>query len=189
MSKKTGALIFFSIIILFLYAFGVEFFEGIWSFPSRRMVPFMVIGLLGTGIFTTFYLRFPQIRYLKHGLKVTRGVYDDPNEAGDLNHFQALTTALSATVGIGNIAGVATALYYGGPGALFWMWITAFFGSALKYAECTLDLKANSMMPIHWGSFTLSLHSWTDPIERVTKKANEMNIPLISPVIGEITKR
>ena len=141
MSKKTGAFIFFSIIILFLYAFGVEFFEGIWSFPSRRMVPFMVIGLLGTGIFTTFYLRFPQIRYLKHGLKVTRGVYDDPNEAGDLNHFQALTTALSATVGIGNIAGVATALYYGGPGALFWMWITAFFGPTLKYAECTLAVE------------------------------------------------
>ena len=101
----------------------------------------MVVALLGTGIFITFYLGFPQIRYFKHGLKVTRGVYDDPNEAGDLNHFQALTTALSATVGIGNIAGVATALYYGGPGALFWMWITAFFGSALKYAECTLAVE------------------------------------------------
>ncbi len=72
---------------------------------------------------------------------VTRGDYDNPDEAGDLNHFQALTTALSATVGIGNIAGVATAIYYGGPGALFWMWITAFFGSALKFAECTLAVE------------------------------------------------
>ncbi|MAW68951.1 MAG: sodium:alanine symporter family protein [Candidatus Marinimicrobia bacterium] len=101
----------------------------------------MVFALLGTGIFTTIYLGFPQIRYLLHGIKVTRGVYDDPNEAGDLSHFQALSTALSATVGIGNIAGVATAIYYGGPGALFWMWITAFFGSALKFAECTLAVE------------------------------------------------
>ena len=141
MNKKTGGLVFFGIIGLTLYAFGVSFFEAIWSFPSFSLVPLMVVALLGTGIFVTFYLGFPQIRYFKHGLKVTRGIYDDPNEAGDLNHFQALTTALSATVGIGNIAGVATALYYGGPGALFWMWITAFFGSALKYAECTLAVE------------------------------------------------
>ena len=141
MNKKTGAITFFGIIILFLLLFGVKFFEGIWSFPSFSLVPFMVVALLGTGIFTTIYLGFPQIRYLRHGIKVTRGVYDDPNEAGDLSHFQALSTALSATVGIGNIAGVATAIYYGGPGALFWMWITAFFGSALKFAECTLAVE------------------------------------------------
>ena len=141
MNKKTGAITFFGIIILFLLLFGVKFFEGIWSFPSFSLVPFMVFALLGTGIFTTIYLGFPQIRYLLHGIKVTRGVYDDPNEAGDLSHFQALSTALSATVGIGNIAGVATAIYYGGPGALFWMWITAFFGSALKFAECTLAVE------------------------------------------------
>ena len=121
MNKNIGGALIFGIIVLFLYAFGVEFFEGIWSFPSQRMVPIMVIALLGTGIYTTIILGFPQIKYLKHGLKVTRGDYDNPNEPGDLNHFQALTTALSATVGIGNIAGVATAIYYGGPGALFWM--------------------------------------------------------------------
>tara|TARA_B100000745_G_scaffold229900_1_gene154209 strand:- start:293 stop:1840 length:1548 start_codon:yes stop_codon:yes gene_type:complete len=141
MNKKTGAIIIFGIILFFLIFFGVEFFEGIWSFPSFSLVPFIIVALLGTGIFTTIYLGFPQIRYLKHGIKVTRGLYDNPNEAGDLNHFQALTTALSATVGIGNIAGVATAIYYGGPGALFWMWITAFFGSALKFAECTLAVE------------------------------------------------
>ena len=141
MSKKTGAIISFGVIILLLYSFGLEFYKGIWDFPSRRMVPLMIIALLGTGIFTTINLGFPQIKYLKHGLKVTRGDYDNPDEAGDLNHFQALTTALSATVGIGNIAGVATAIYYGGPGALFWMWITAFFGSALKFAECTLAVE------------------------------------------------
>jgi len=96
---------------------------------------------VGTGIFITFKLGFPQLRYLWHGIKVTRGIYDNPEDAGDLNHFRALTTALSATVGIGNIAGVATAIYYGGPGALFWMWVTAFFGTTLKYAECSLSLK------------------------------------------------
>ena len=141
MSKKTNAILFFGIIGLLLLLFGVEFFEAIWSFPSFSLVPLMVIALLGTGIYTTIILGFPQIKYLKHGLKVTRGDYDNPNEPGDLNHFQALTTALSATVGIGNIAGVATAIYYGGPGALFWMWITAFFGSALKFAECTLAVE------------------------------------------------
>ena len=89
MSKKTGGLVFFGVIAITLYAFGVKFFEAIWSFPSFSLVPLMVFALLGTGIFITFYLGFPQIRYFKHGLKVTRGVYDDPNEPGDLNHFQA----------------------------------------------------------------------------------------------------
>ena len=140
-SKKTGAIVFFGAVIVLLSVFGVSFFEAIWSFPRFSLVPLMVVALLGTGIFTTINLGFPQIKYLKHGIKVTRGDYDDPNEAGDLNHFQALTTALSATVGIGNIAGVATAIYYGGPGALFWMWVTAFFGSALKFAECTLAVE------------------------------------------------
>jgi alanine or glycine:cation symporter, AGCS family len=69
------------------------------------------------------------------------GKYDDPNNEGDINHFRALTAALSATIGIGNIAGVATALYYGGPEAMFWMWVTAFFGITLKYAECSSALK------------------------------------------------
>ena len=140
-SKQTGAIAFFGIVIILLSVFGVSFFEAIWSFPRFSLVPLMVVALLGTGIFTTINLGFPQIKYLKHGIKVTRGDYDNPNEAGDLNHFQALTTALSATVGIGNIAGVATAIFYGGPGALFWMWITAFFGSALKFAECTLAVE------------------------------------------------
>ena len=139
-SKKTGAVVFFGAVFVLLSVFGVSFFEAIWSFPRFSLVPLMVVALLGTGIFTTINLGFPQIKYLKHGIKVTRGDYDDPNEAGDLNHFQALTTALSATVGIGNIAGVATAIYYG---VLehFWMWVTAFFGSALKFAECTLAVE------------------------------------------------
>lgn len=98
----------------------------------------LVIGLLATGLFMTLRLGLIQVRRLGHGLAVTSGKYDDPSEPGDVSHFQALTTALSATVGIGNIAGVAIAIHWGGPGALFWMWLTAFFGMALKYSEVTL---------------------------------------------------
>ena len=145
MNRKTAGIVSFGIIIFIMYAFGISTFEAIWSFPSQRAVPLMVLALVGTGIYATLQLGFPQIKYLKHGIEVTRGVYDNPDDEGDLNHFRALTTALSATVGIGNIAGVATAIYYGGPGALFWMWITAFFGTTLKYAECSLSLKYREM--------------------------------------------
>ena len=141
MNRKQSGIIFFSIIVFLLYAFGVSFFESVWSFPTIRKIPLMVIALVGTGLYVTFKLGFPQIKYLRHGINVTSGKYDNPNDKGDLSHFQALTTALSATVGVGNIAGVATAIYYGGPGALFWMWVTAFFGTTLKYAECTLSVK------------------------------------------------
>ena len=145
MDRKKAGFIAFGIIIFIMYAFGIHTFEAIWSFPSQRAVPLMVLALVGTGIYATIQLGFPQIKYLRHGINVTKGIYDNPEDEGDLNHFKALTTALSATVGIGNIAGVATAIYYGGPGALFWMWITAFFGTTLKYAECTLSLKYREM--------------------------------------------
>lgn len=108
-------------------------------------VPWLVILLLGTGLFITLRLAFVQLRWLLHGARVVTGRYDDPGHPGDLTHFQALSTALSATVGIGNVAGVAAAIHYGGPGALFWMWVTAFLGMALKYAECTLALKYRVM--------------------------------------------
>ena len=98
----------------------------------------LVIGLLGTGLFLTFKLGFIQFRRLGHGFAVATGRYDDPDEPGDVSHFQALTTALSATVGVGNIAGVALAIHIGGPGALFWMWVTALLGMATKYAGVTL---------------------------------------------------
>jgi len=110
------------------------------SFGGEK-VPIMVIMLLGTGIYLTLRLGFIQLRRLGHGFAVTTGRYDDPEEPGDVSHFQALTTALSATVGIGNIAGVALAIHLGGPGALFWMWVTAFLGMATKYTEVTLAQK------------------------------------------------
>jgi AGCS family alanine or glycine:cation symporter len=113
----------------------------VWEFgvPARgEVIPLAVIALLGTGVFLTIRLRFIQLRRLGHGFAVTSGKYDDPDEPGDVPHFQALTTALSATVGIGNIAGVAIAIHWGGPGALFWMWVTAFLGMATKFTEVTL---------------------------------------------------
>ncbi len=105
---------------------------------GSETIPFLVIALLGTGIFLTIRLGFLQFRALGHGIAVTSGKYDDPAEPGDVPHFQALTTALSATVGIGNIAGVAIAIHWGGPGALFWMWMTALLGMAVKFSEVTL---------------------------------------------------
>lgn len=113
----------------------------IWSsgIPvGDQTIPFIVIALLGVGFFLTFRLGFIQFRRLGHGMAVATGRYDDPDDPGDVSHFQALSTALSATVGIGNIAGVAIALHWGGPGALFWMWITALLGMATKFAEVTL---------------------------------------------------
>jgi len=145
MERSTAGLISFGIILFILILFGVDFFDHVWTFPEFSPISLMVVALVGTGVFVTIKLGFPQIRYFRHGVRVTRGIYDDPEDEGDLNHFRALTTALSATVGIGNIAGVATALYYGGPGALFWMWITAFFGTTLKFAECTLSMKYREM--------------------------------------------
>ncbi len=108
----------------------------VWNTPEA--LPFMVVLLLSFGVFITARLSFIQITRFSHGLKVVRGHYDDPDDEGDINHFQALSTALSATVGIGNIAGVALAIHIGGPGALFWMWITAILGMAIKYTEVTL---------------------------------------------------
>ena len=104
-------------------------------------VPFMVMILLGIGFYLTLRLGFVQISRLGHGIAVATGKYDNPEDEGDVTHFQALTTALSATVGIGNIAGVALAIHWGGPGALFWMWVTAGLGMATKYSEVTLAQK------------------------------------------------
>ena len=153
----------FMIVFLYSLIFGnvQPLFDLVWTFPGNfdffktfpseeiplGIVPLMIIALIGTGIFISFKLSFPQVTHFWHGVKVTMGIYDNPEDEGDLNHFKALSTALSATVGIGNIAGVATALYYGGPGALFWMWVTAFFGTALKFSESTLGHKYREILP------------------------------------------
>ncbi|UTP72415.1 AGCS family amino acid carrier protein [Alteromonas sp. LMIT006] len=97
--------------------------------------------LLGTGLFFTFYLKFPQIRFFKHGWKVVSGKYTHDDDPGDTSPFKSLTTALSGTVGTGNISGVAFAIFLGGPAALFWMWVTAFLGMTTKFVEVTLSHK------------------------------------------------
>lgn len=100
-----------------------------------------VLLLLGTGLFFTVYLRFPQIRFFRHAIRVVSGKYDQSHHTGDTSHFQSLATALSGTVGTGNIAGVALAIHLGGPSALFWMLITAFLGMTTKMVEVTLSHK------------------------------------------------
>lgn len=114
---------------------GIDFYNahiGPWA---------LLLLLLPTGILLAITLKFIQVRRLGHAAAITAGKYDDPEDEGDISHFQALCAALSATVGIGNIAGVALAIHFGGPGAVFWMWVTGVLGMGLKYGECTLAMK------------------------------------------------
>lgn len=103
--------------------------------------PPMIILLVGTGIFLTFRMLLIQFRGFAHGWAIITGKYDDLEDEGEINHFQALMAALSATIGTGNIVGVAAAVLLGGPGAIFWMWITALVGMATKFTSCTLAVK------------------------------------------------
>jgi AGCS family alanine or glycine:cation symporter len=103
----------------------------VWSVP-------LFLLLLGCGLIFSVFSKFVQWRILTHGYSCIRGHYDRPEDTGHINHFQALCAALSATIGLGNIAGVAVAVSLGGPGAVFWMWVVGLFGMALKFMECTL---------------------------------------------------
>ncbi len=103
--------------------------------------PWFVYLLLGTGVFFTVYLKFPQIRYFGFALSIVKGKFDKEDDEGDTSHFQALATALSGTVGTGNIAGVALAIHLGGPAAIFWMLVTAALGMTTKFVEVTLSHK------------------------------------------------
>lgn len=109
--------------------------------------PWFMVLLIGTGLFFTFYLGFPQIRYFKHALRITRGKYDHSHDVGDTSHFQSLATALSGTVGTGNIAGVALAIHLGGPAALFWMLVTAAIGMCTKMVEVSISHKYRDILP------------------------------------------
>ncbi len=101
-------------------------------------VPFLVALLLGGALFFTLWYRFINFRGFGHALQVVAGKFDNPEDKGEISHFRALTSALSATVGLGNIAGVAIAIRTGGPGAVFWMWVAAIFGMSAKFSSCTL---------------------------------------------------
>jgi len=103
--------------------------------------------LIGSGLFFTIYLGFPQIKYFAHGWRILSGKYIKPGTEGETTPFQALTTALSGTIGTGNIGGVALAIFLGGPAAIFWMWVVAFLGMTTKFVEVTLAHKYREKLP------------------------------------------
>ena len=107
----------------------------------ENTIPFIVIWLILGSVFFTLRLKFINIRGFRHSLGLARGKYDDPEAPGSITHFQAMATAVSATVGLGNIAGVAVAISLGGAGATFWMFMAGFFGMSLKFAECSMGVK------------------------------------------------
>jgi AGCS family alanine or glycine:cation symporter len=126
-----------------------RFVEVIFSvlFFSIGGIPLIVLWLIGGAIFFTLRMGFINLRAFRHAIDVVRGKYDDPNEEGEVSHFQALSAALSATVGLGNIAGVAIAITVGGPGAALWMTLGGFFGMSSKFVECTLGQKYRITKP------------------------------------------
>ena len=117
--------------------------------PKKRViaVPFLVMLLILGGIFFTFWYRWITIRGFKHSIDVIRGKFDRPEDTGEISHFRALTSALSATVGLGNIAGVAIAIQLGGPGAVFWMVIAAIFGMGEKFCTCVMSQMYRKVNP------------------------------------------
>ncbi len=110
------------------------------AFADYAWGPWLLILLLGGGAFFFVYSRFLPFRYFGHAFEILRGKYDNPGDRGELTHFQALSSALAGTIGLGNIGGVAVAIHTGGPGAIFWMWVGAFLGIATKFFTCTLAI-------------------------------------------------
>ena len=125
------------------YLVPVIFWDPIkaMGFDVGASVPIVVVWLVFGAIYFTFRMNFINFRGFKHAIGLVKGDYDDPNDKGEVSHFQALTTALSATVGLGNIAGVAIAISIGGPGATFWMIVAGLLGMSAKFVECTLGVK------------------------------------------------
>ena len=102
-------------------------FSGfIWGIP-------LLINVMGGGLYFMFYSKMSPFKYLKHAVNILRGKYDEDEEEGQITHYEALSTAIASTVGMGNISGVAVAITMGGPGAIFWMWVSAFFGMTTKF--------------------------------------------------------
>lgn len=119
--------------ITLIEEYFVMFANWIWGWP-------LLILLLGGGLFFLLYSRFVPFKYFLHAIKVLQGKYDRPEEKGEINHYKALATQLASTVGMGNISGVAVAIVTGGPGAIFWMWVSAFVGIATKFFTCSLAI-------------------------------------------------
>ena len=113
--------------------FIAAFASFVWGLP-------LLILLVGGGLYLLFLSKFLPFKYLAHAIQILRGKYDNPDAPGEISHFQALTTALSATIGMGNIAGVAVAITIGGPGAIFWLWVSGVIGMGTKFFTCTLAI-------------------------------------------------
>lgn len=141
-------------------------------------VPFVVVWLILGGIIFTLTFKFINFRKFKLSLDIVRGKYSDPNESGEVSHFQALTAALSATVGLGNIAGVAIAISIGGPGAMVWMILAGFLGMSMKFVECTLGVKYREIDEhgvVHGG-----------PMYYLTKGLRDKGWPLLGKILAVI---
>lgn len=115
--------------------------------PVKKPIALVVVWLVLGAVFFTIYLKFVNITGFIHSIQIVRGKYDNPSDSGEVSHFQALATALSATVGLGNIAGVAIAIIIGGPGATFWMIVAGVLGMTSKFVECTLGVKYRKINP------------------------------------------
>ena len=129
---------FFGIIVAFM---AQTLFYDLFGFPL------IVIVLLFGAVYFTIYFNFINVRAFGHAIDIVKGKYDNPDDDGQISHFQALTSALSATIGLGNIAGVAVAVSLGGPGAVFWMIIIAFFSMSAKFVSCTLGQMYRNVSP------------------------------------------
>ena len=117
----------------YLDQYIADFASFVWGFP-------LLLLLVGGGLYLLVLSRFLPFRYLKHSIQILRGKYDDEASEGEISHFAALTTALASTIGMGNVAGVAVAISIGGPGAIFWMWVSGIIGMSTKFFTCTLSI-------------------------------------------------
>ena len=136
-----------------------EISSFVWGYP-------LLFILIGGGLRLLFVSKFLPFKYFFHAIEIVRGKFNDKKSDGEISHFQALTTALSATVGMGNIAGVAVAISIGGPGAIFWMWVSGIIGMSTKFVECTLgvyyrDVDENGVV------YGLSLIHISEPTRRI----------------------
>lgn len=184
-----------------LDVFFERFSSYAWGLP-------LLILLIGGGMYLMVLSRFLPFRYIGHAVQVLRGKYNNPDDPGEINHFQALMTALSSTIGMGNIAGVAVAIHIGGPGAMFWMWVSGIIGMSTKFFTCTLavlyrgkdsqgDIQGGPMYFImeglgkHWKPlavfFSISGMIGALPVFNVNQLKQAINFILLEPNGIEVT--
>ena len=146
-----------------------------WVPVQAVPIPLIVLILCCGSLFFTIYHKWLNIRGFKHAIDITRGRYDNPDDPGEISHFQALTSALSATVGLGNIAGVAVAIHTGGPGAVIWMMLIGLLGMTAKFNECTLAMVYRKVRPdgtvdggpMHYLEIGLQVRGFPFPVARL----------------------